>query len=354
MEIRLFHPFIILLLAYVSVHPFTLNPIKRRGVVLFDSDRSDVQIFDNVFPPEKCKKLHHLAVDHADRCESSFVDRFSSNKKTPLEECLHQVLKELGDDTTPFIEYWARDEYMNIDVHCDIDERELENEGLLRYPHKSHILYLEISSHGPTCVFPSQRGGWSSQESVELLTIPAVQGRLLVFDGNMMHAVPKPPNRWLLTKEQQEVVDKEELEYEDEEYYDDYDEEAEFEVERSVILFNTWTERPPLDVLPDTSNNLIPDGIEIVGDYDFFTEIDNDIDEKELRCNPRISWTQNPLGGKGENNSEEKSHLTISLMGKKSRRTFPDKFATLIGCKEKISLAVSSDRDSSSLLIDGC
>eukprot|EP00547_Thalassionema_nitzschioides_P017971 CAMPEP_0194253396 /NCGR_PEP_ID=MMETSP0158-20130606/29748_1 /TAXON_ID=33649 /ORGANISM="Thalassionema nitzschioides, Strain L26-B" /LENGTH=351 /DNA_ID=CAMNT_0038991073 /DNA_START=1 /DNA_END=1053 /DNA_ORIENTATION=+ len=335
---------IIILIRLGSVRSFLIESDNRRNVILFGHDRQDIQIFDNVFSPEKCKKLHQLAMDHSYRCECSAVSRFNSGRKTPLEKCLHQLLEELGDKTTPFIEYWARDEYINIDAHCDIDERELEDEGFLRYPHKSHILYLEISRNGPTFLFPNQRGAWSSQESSELITIPAVQGRLLVFDGDIMHAVPKPPHRYLFKKEEQELRDEEEeLEFEEQKYEDD-EEESDFEVERSVILFNTWSDRAPLDVLPDTSNTLIPAGIEIVGDFNV-TENENDVDEKKLKCNPRISWIQKLTPQVEDDNSEKRSPVAISLMGKPSRRGFPDKYANLVGYKDKIMTAVRSDQE---------
>lgn len=47
--------------------------------------------------------------------------------------------------TLNYIESWSRNEYMNIDAHCNINERELKNDGkMLRYPTQSHILHLDI------------------------------------------------------------------------------------------------------------------------------------------------------------------------------------------------------------------
>jgi hypothetical protein len=76
--------------------------------------------------------------------------------------------------------------------------------------------------------------GSEKSGSVELVTIPAVPGRLLRFEGDSLHAVPRPANLWLLKFVQGAAN------YEPEEEWG-----------RSVILFNTWDE-PPLDVPTDS------------------------------------------------------------------------------------------------------
>lgn len=172
---------------------------------------------------------------------------------------------------------------MNIDAHVDIDENALEQDEerdggddgdddiILRYPRMAHVLYLEVKKGlvGPTVVFPGKRIGWGldldqhqqqldestakaamvmadvvNVDNVDMVTIPAVQGRILRFPGSTMHAVPCPADRWLMTEEEEltlrceEECDEDEDDYDDDEDDCDYDENDEddeaYEVERSV------------------------------------------------------------------------------------------------------------------------
>jgi len=66
---------------------------------------------------------------------------------------------------------------------------------------------------------------------VELVTVPAVGGRLLRFEGSSLHAVPRPADLWFLSFVMGAP------EYTPEEIWG-----------RSVILFNTWMVDPPKDV----------------------------------------------------------------------------------------------------------
>ena len=76
-------------------------------------------------------------------------------------------------------------------------------------------------------------------KKIDVITVPAVAGRLLRFEGSMLHAVPRPTDVWLLPFVQgTSLTDPPE------------------EWGRSVILFNTWHDAPPKDVplsLEDTS-----------------------------------------------------------------------------------------------------
>ena len=92
-------------------------------------------------------------------------------KKTPLGECLHLLLNKLVDMTTfQYIESWSRNEYMNIDAHCNINECELKNDGkMLQYPTQSHILHLDINWTRPTCIFPNERRECTSNNNKEVV-----------------------------------------------------------------------------------------------------------------------------------------------------------------------------------------
>jgi hypothetical protein len=176
-------------------------------------------------------------------------------QRNPIEKTLDSILAEIGDESK-YVEYWARQEWRSIEAHADVDEflakkqdvAANNNSSDFRYPTNGHVLYLKVGSavRGPTCVFPGRRSGKDlllnplsgSEKSgdIELVTIPAVPGRLLRFEGDSLHAVPRPANLWLLK------FVKGAPQYEPEEEWG-----------RSVVLFNTW-DGPPLDVVPIDSS----------------------------------------------------------------------------------------------------
>ena len=61
------------------------------------------------------------------------------------------------------------------------------------------MLYLSVGKLvlGPTCVWEGGGGGGGHDDLGALTTVPARAGRLLRFDGRLMHAVPQPVDVWL-------------------------------------------------------------------------------------------------------------------------------------------------------------
>jgi hypothetical protein len=106
-------------------------------------------------------------------------------------------------------------------------------ESNFRYPTHGHVLYLQMGTQvkGPTCIFEncSSGGDLVTRTDVSLVTVPAVEGRVLRFPGDALHAVPRPTDVWLLPFVQGSP---------------DFNPS---QFERSVILFNTWQD-PPLGV----------------------------------------------------------------------------------------------------------
>ena len=398
-------------------------------------------MLDNVFSPQVCQQLNELASEHSYRSSdgSSYFLRGNNNNQemrqtqalTPLECALESVLQLLGDDNE-IVEYWSRIEYINMDAHVDIDEEALvlekdnkergatkketksvDNDDkhnnatptpLLgaRCPEWGHVLYLQVQEGllGPTCVFPT-----SSSSSLEggvdnnphLWTVPAVPGRLLRFPGASLHAVPKPHNRWLLSKEEeQRLHDEDEQDYakysndddnDDEEdwddngYFDDddYDEDDEDddepEVERAVILFNTWSLEkgpPPLTIEPDpiVVVSEMPEGIAISDDDDSDDNTDSFVESQrasqfstweqnygkngeKVACQPRSAWkpctvTETPDGlSNMDENDDDDQHfpsLRVRLMGDKTRRLQRPAMMILQGpTMQQISQALESD-----------
>lgn len=312
-----------------------------------------VHVYNNVFSSDVCDDLHDLALDHADRSTdgSSVFYRYHKEHLTPLERALDSALVAMGDTTSTVVEYWSRHEYINIDVHADMDEEELSESGRILCPEWGHVLYLDVNIQGdgaPTVVF-DQMGGWHDGGKKDIVTVPAVAGRVLRFPGSAMHAVPQPVNRWLLTDIEEDAIrekerfelsqnqngeeeeDDDEEEYDDdddEEYDDDDDEEI---IERSVILFNTWGNSGPRGVQLDPVGGKIPDGIDIdegVTDYIAsqrklqFEDWKDDyggVGFPTLHCQPREAWVEEEICSSSSTEEEDNSPR-VSLMGQKIRR----------------------------------
>jgi hypothetical protein len=344
--------------------------------------RSDVSVYDGVFSPSVCEELHNLAADHNLRGDdgSSIFTRPPNNERplTPLEHAIDSALVEL-DDASKLVEYWSRDEYMNIDAHTDVDEVQLEKEGTLRCPKVAHVLYLQVQTglRGPTCVFPDKRKGWKidiydGDRSVDFVTVPAVQGRILRFPGSAMHAVPRPANRWLLSREEEKALrDQEEEEFLDEssleeEEYDEWDEvndevnDGDEDVERSVVLFNTWPddEPPPRGVNGDYATGALPDGIELdeEGAADFSRtqeaqrlaewEEEYGLSAQRIRCHPRSEWQNVAMEIRADEPERVvQDELRIYLMGNKKRRVHLKKIARLAGPASALQMALMKEKE---------
>jgi hypothetical protein len=362
------------------------HPLNDEPTVSPDLN-DDVQVYDAAFSPVACNVIQSLALVHSLASNSDtcifFRPPFNETALTPLEHAMDSALTALNDTSGRIVEYWSRDEYMNIDAHVDIDENALEEDGVIRYPEVAHVLYLEVKKglRGPTCIFPEKRVGWSldhllkegSNNSakrqstvvdfnlVPLVMVPAVQGRIVRFPGSAMHTVPCPVHRWLLTDEEEQTLRYEEVNDDDDDdddyYYDDddtdeddeeddnEDDEEDEEVERSVLLFNTWSDEgpPPRDVKTGyaTALSISPDGPE--GEQRLIEEWEEDygVDAKWIHCNPVSEWSQATLETKdctlsekfpaketNEDGVDSKVQLArVHLMGEQNRRLYSEKMA---------------------------
>ncbi len=354
------------------------------------SQRS-IQIWDNILTAQQCDQLHQLAVEHQNRvADDSYIFQCQSQSQaamlTPLESAIESILREIDPDElnsasdTVVVEYWTRQEYLNMDVHSDIDEEKLERDSILRYPEYGHVLYLQAESQdtifSPTCIFPGKSGGWrerikeedndngEAHEETLLVSVPVVPGRLLRFPGSTMHAVPKPINRWFYSIEDQQEFD----------VMDEYGDEP--GIQRSVILFNVWKLEGPKDVslLDDDYYNsrlsALPDGISLEETNDNLNEILEKgvtVDETPkfqqrqewnrdygqnfelVQCKQKREWKEVPIfvnSGRSDDFSVDYptnfgSHpLRIPLMGKQNRRLYPKRYANLQGDQVAIQRAL--------------
>lgn len=127
--------------------------------------------------------------------------------RTPIESIIDTLLEELGDDSD-IVEYWFRDEWVNLEAHRDVDEKFTQVEdGVFRFPRNAHVLYLHVGEevHGPTLVWHDKNDFNLSEDDFKfhpkncdkMVVVPAVEGRLLRFSGNMLHSVPRPTFAYL-------------------------------------------------------------------------------------------------------------------------------------------------------------
>lgn len=212
------------------------------------------------------------------------------------------------------------------------------------------------------------------EKKEEMAIVPALNGRLLRFDGRAFHAVPKPPHRYLMNEEELTLYLKQEEgecggDDDDDEYWDHYDDEEDEEEDisnqRSVLLFNTWPESSggPRGVKPDCIVDTMPDGIAIDIDNDgsddgdnSYTLYQNQMEEdrwsswkdeygeefQSVLCNPINAWksvsvesttstavslsspstlsTEEGEVAAASSSSSRTTKINVSLMGNPSRR----------------------------------
>ena len=187
-----------------------------------------VRVIDGVFSADATAALraHALRTSRVDTELAAFYERGAPTN--PIETGLDSFLTKVGD-AGRFVEYWRRSTWAHVALHRDIDEK-LARSGVYEHPTHGHVLYLEVGPlvRGPTSVLWRDGGGQSF-----LTTVPAVRGRVVRFNGSLLHAVPRPHDAWLahttLAPERN---------------YSLLPPEAP-ERRRDVLLFNVWAERPP-------------------------------------------------------------------------------------------------------------
>jgi hypothetical protein len=203
--------------------------------------------------------------------------RRGGSPRTAVEQAIESVLKSLGD-VNPLVEYWWREEWMSLELHRDIDEKrgQLQPEVPLIVPKNAHVLYLNcgVGVRGPTIVvhdkeqradaqgklIPEAPEAKQQQPFEKISLVPAVAGRLLRFDGSLLHAVPRPALAYM---DEEEGGSNHEL-WTRRRPRDDSDPEL-TEYRRSVLLFNTWREdnESPLGVSSSLSYNFLVTAIAI-------------------------------------------------------------------------------------------
>ena len=282
---------------------------------------NNVRVFDNAIPTETRAILHQEASASGLGHKVFSRDNIASTAiaTTPLEQTLHQLLLQLSD-TSPYVEYWCRQEWRHIEAHADVDENLAKNQrdAEFRYPTHGHVLYLQVGSdvRGPTCIFEDVTSGGdlaassSTTTTKNLLTIPAVEGRLLRFPGDWLHAVPRPTDIWLRSFVQGSPT------FTPEEQWG-----------RSVILFNTWATEPPVDV-PTHSNDSAEECAK---------------DSQRLLCNPHQEWAEATIQqthNRRQQDSSSDQKVKVWLLGDQKRRNYMMRTVNMMGEPDVIRQAL--------------
>lgn len=158
--------------------------------------QAHVSVFDNVLSPA-CRAelttdaLYNIGPDIYRRSQGSY---------SPQEVLIESILSGLGSgfDSTREVEWWGKSTHKSVEAHRDVDEEAASARGGRRFPTHSVIVYLDAEEgvRAPTCLWiPGD--GEDDNDGSALLAVPVVPGRLLLFSGELLHAVPRPALRWL-------------------------------------------------------------------------------------------------------------------------------------------------------------
>lgn len=258
----------------------------------FSTEHGAVRVWDNVLSPAAwaaltAPNLYNIGPGVYNRAAGAFA---------PQELVIENLLTAMGMTCTKEVEWWGWSQWKTVEAHRDADEEAAASRGERRFPTHSCLLYLSVEPgmFAPTVFWlptndrPS--GGGSAKARSALLAVPAVAGRLVLFDGDTLHGVPRPTLDWLGVSAEEHKADALNL-----------------DVDRKVLVLNLWDDFAPSDeVFHDDDDD----------DGDYVDEADVEpadpspsdaaaVDWQELQkeapfcdlcCEPRQDWHAVPLG----------------------------------------------------------
>ena len=173
-----------------------------------------------------------------------------------------------------------------LQAHRDVDEEATIAGGAARFPTRVVLLYGSVRAglRAPTMLWcPGAAGGG---DGGALLAVPAVAGRMLVFEGSLLHAAPSPAE--LLGEDSGEAEEEEE------------------ELERCITVLNLWEGHAPA-LLDDDEEDEDEDGeggeweggdgAEEMSSWGWGGDWEGS--DEEMSCTPRREWTSVDLGRAG-------------------------------------------------------
>lgn len=269
---------------------------------------ASVEVFDSVFSSDASYLLHRHTSSQPGT-QHTFFDRRALHDSTSeggvVERAIDSYLTERGDDA-PLVEWWCRQDWRHIHAHADVDEglAKTDPSATHRHPRHGHVLYLDVGSlvRGPTCL-------WSAES--EMVVVPPQQGRVLRFDGRLVHAVPRPHDAWLLPFVREEP--------------------STDEHRRSVVLFNTWADadRPPLNVSEATASEVAPSGDLLHVD--------------DARAQPNASWAIKTVEAWTDPGGPA-VRLKVPLLGNSKRRGGVERFRQLAAPSDMAAALAEPER----------
>jgi hypothetical protein len=322
----------------LSTFSFERNRSNRDTYSIKSSSSCSTVIFDNVLDDTLCE-----AIDNSVKLGGlghTIFQRYETHK-TVAEVVIHSILTTLND-FSPIVEYWWREEWLNLELHRDVDEqlaRQLGS-GNFCYPNHAHVLYLSIGNEvfGSTIVLQSSSSCLNSKSQFDDITVvPAVNGRLLRFNGTLMHATPRPALAYLDPTEggsnlelwnRKRPVDKNDSEY--------------TVFRRSVLLFNTWSDKPMSDISTQPSSDIYS-----INANQQLHELNRNTNEKITKDLSNLVWKKRSCISELCNTNEglvdienRKIRLKIGMLGDAKRRERADRYLNLYassGIKEALT-----------------
>lgn len=289
----------LLLFSSVLVGSWTFKTHQRSQIYRFSCHCNHVHVYDGLLDFSSCKEID--CITRIGGLSHKYFNRgLVPVPDLPIEILIDSILNEIND-TSSIVEYWWRDEWLSLEAHRDVDERLSQEMKILRYPENAHVLYLDVGDEveGPTILYHEKIADRCTNTSKLLLQdnfekismIPAVIGRLLRFQGNMMHSVPRPALAYLDPKEggtNTEIWTRVKPK-------DDKDPECTV-FRRSVLLFNTWVDTPPLGV--NTAATPSSSGTSRSGTQ-------GEITRQQLRCTPYSCWVKSEIRSSTSDTSDK-------------------------------------------------
>jgi len=234
----------------------------------------DSQVFDDVLSTGDCSTLSGFLTGKAPGFK--VFDRRDMGSASELERLLDSVLCRLSDDSR-WVEYWHVTRWISHDFHRDVDEQSCFQQGIQRHPRNGHVLYVSLdpvvaATGGHTCVL--------SEDKSKMYVCPPLPGRLLRFNGTLLHGVPRPGLEYFLNAQSSDEIASlpviESLLNQDWPSLQNLAASSESSSEtlgRVNLLFNTWPDQPP--TAPDSG------------------DVQTELLEKGIRCSQQ-AWESNP------------------------------------------------------------
>ena len=152
-----------------------------------------IELYKNVLSNETCDALFveifqmRIQSNHSSELQNGTLicDLRNDELMNNVERVILQICKNLYSEEflqeNPYIEYWTRLTFENVEFHRDCDEK-IAKTNIHTNPVRAHILSLQ------NCSFASAT--WILANG-HVVLVPPSKGSLTSFEGSLLHAVPR-------------------------------------------------------------------------------------------------------------------------------------------------------------------